>query len=229
MLRVNNISKKYSGIYALDKVSFEVQENSITGIIGPNGAGKSTLLRIITGFELADEGEIYFNGKILSSLSEKNSLFSYMPEYCELYPDYYVNDFLSFIHKITGYFDSYIFDALELENVKNKKIRHLSKGYRQRLKLYFALSNRKKVIILDEPFEGFDPIQLVRIMEVIRREKEAGKTFLITIHQLNYAEKICDDYILLNEGKVVAWGNIEALRQKYSCTSLEQIFMRALQ
>lgn len=230
MLRISNITKIYSKTTVLDKVSFEVSEKSITGIIGPNGAGKSTLLKIITGFENADKGEISFNGKSVLSFKEKMSIFSYMPEQLELYPNYYVRDLLDFIHQATKVYETGTLEVLNLQNVRHKKIKHLSKGYRQRLKLYIALCNQKQAMVLDEPFEGFDPIQLVAILELIKHQRELGRTFIISIHQLFDAEKICDHFVLLDEGRAVAVGNMENLRQKFgdSNSSLEEIFIQAL-
>jgi len=123
-----------------------------------------------------------------------------------------------------------LIDNLNLAAVENKKIRNLSKGYKQRLKLFLALSNNKPIVVLDEPFDGFDPIQLFDILELMKSENKKGRTFLISIHQLHNAEKICNYYILLNEGKVVAQGTIEQLRQKFGQvdTTLEQIFIAAL-
>jgi len=231
MLKISNITKRYFRTVALNKVSFKVSENSITGIIGPNGAGKSTLLDIISGFQNPDEGEIYFNDRPLMLFKEKRKILSYMPEHLEIYPDYYVDEFIQFINAATRHIDTDLIEILNLAKVKNKKIRYLSKGYHQRLKLFFALSNTKKIMVLDEPFDGFDPIQLIEILGFIRSENRKGRTFILSIHQLYDAEKICNHYVLLNEGKVVTQGDIQTLKQTFGedNSSLEQIFMRAIQ
>jgi len=231
MLKISNITKRYFRTVALNKVGFKVSENSITGIIGPNGAGKSTLLDIISGFQNPDEGEIYFNDRPLMLFKEKRKILSYMPEHLEIYPDYYVDEFIEFINAATRHIDMDLIEILNLKKVKNKKIRYLSKGYHQRLKLFFALSNSKKIMVLDEPFDGFDPIQLIEILEFIRSENRKGRIFILSIHQLYYAEKICNHYVLLNEGRVVTQGSIQTLKQTFGedNSSLEQIFMRAIQ
>ena len=230
MLTISNISKRYFRTVALNKVGFKVSENSITGIIGPNGAGKSTLLEIISGFQNPDAGEIYFNDQPLRLFKEKRKILSYMPERLEIYPDYYVDEFIRFINAVTGHTDPDLIEVLNLGKVKNKKVRYLSKGYHQRLKLFFALSNTKDLLVLDEPFDGFDPIQLLEILGFIRSENSRGRTFILSIHQLHDAEKICDHYVLLNEGKVVTEGSMRKLRQRFGeeGSSLEQIFMRAI-
>jgi len=124
-----------------------------------------------------------------------------------------------------------LIEILNLGKVMNKRICHLSKGFHQRLKLFFALSNRKKIIVLDEPFDGFDPIQLVDILKFIKSENQKGRTFILSIHQLHQAEKICSYYVLLNEGKVLARGTMETLKQTSGeeNSSLEEIFIKVIQ
>lgn len=230
MLHVKEISKSYAGTPSLAGVSFTVPENSITGIIGPNGAGKSTVLRIIAGFEFPDSGEILFRGTPLSGFAEIKRLVSYMPEQLEIYPDYRLNEFLDFLHKAVGRADEELLEVLNLRGVGQKKIGQLSKGYRQRIKLYFSLCNDRRIIILDEPFDGFDPIQLQDILAMIRAEHRKGRTFIISIHQLHDAEKICGHYVLLKEGRMVAEGDMSALSDRFGLEkpSLEQVFMEAL-
>ncbi len=230
MLVVNNIVKRYLKTLALNKVNFEVPEGSITGIIGPNGAGKSTLLEIISGFQNSDSGKVLFRNKPLRTFYDKKRIISYMPERLLLYPDYYVRDFINFIHKTTDYRDRNLIKIFCLEKVMDKKIAHLSKGFHQRLKLFFALSNKKQIVILDEPFDGFDPIQLIDVLDFIKMENRKGRTFILSIHQLHQAEKICTHYILLNEGNVLANGDMNVLKKKFNDDnlSLEEIFIKAI-
>ena len=230
MFQISNITKRYFKTTVLSKVNFAISAGDITGIIGPNGAGKSTLLDIIAGFRNPDEGEIYFNDRPLMRFKDKTKVISYMPEHLTVYPDYYVGDFIRFIHKVTQHVDMNLIDILKLEKVKYKKIAYLSKGYHQKLKLFFALSNTKKIVILDEPFDGFDPVQLINILEFIRSENRQGRTFILSMHQLYNAEKICNNYLLLNEGKVLTHGSMATLQQAFGngSSSLEQIFMRAI-
>ncbi len=230
MLRVEKVSKSYRGELVLDNVSFEVPEGTIAGIIGPNGAGKSTVLKIITGFESPDAGAVHFRGKEINSFRERMLLISYMPEYVEIYPDYRVCEFIEFIHRATGYRNAELLAMLNFGSVAAKKIKNLSKGFKQRLKLFVALSNTRSFLVLDEPFDGFDPIQLLEILKLIEKENHKGRTFLLSIHQLGDAEKICDHYILLNEGKVIAQGTIERLKKDLGIDdgTLEDVFMAAL-
>ena len=231
MLQVKEIQKYYNRIAVLSNIHFDIHSGSITGIIGPNGAGKSTLLKILTGFEKADTGTISYKGKILESQKQKVSIFSYMPEHLDIYPDFSVNEYIQFIEGTTGCITPKLSATLKLNKVRNKKIKNISKGYRQRLKLFTALANSKSIAVLDEPFDGFDPIQLREILTLIKSEKDNGRTFILSIHQMSDAEKICDNFILLNEGRIVAAGTLKQLSEQFETEtdSLEEIFVKALQ
>jgi len=229
MLKISEITKRYSGNIALELNRFEVSSGAILGIIGPNGAGKSTLLDIITGFMEPDRGRVVFRDRELRSFDEKKQIFSYMPENVTIYPDFYVGEFIEFVHSMAGGLTAEFADALNLKKESHKKIVALSKGYHQRLKLLFALANTKEIVVLDEPFDGFDPIQLMDILELIKEENRKGRTFILSIHQLYDAEKICSHYVLLDEGRMVAEGSAEKLKQLYGkASNLEEIFVRAL-
>ncbi len=230
MLKISQISKHYAGRKALQSISFTVKPGAILGIIGPNGAGKTTLLDIITGFQTPDSGKIIFQDHLLNSFAEKKQHILYMPEQLEIYPAMLVTEFLDFINKMTGNQATELLSALQLERVKKQPIGTLSKCYKQRLKLFFALSIPKRIIVLDEPFDGFDPIQLLEILELLKAANQAGKTFILSIHQLYDAEKICSDFVLLDEGQLIVDGSLQALRTRFGKddSSLEEIFMEAL-
>ncbi len=226
MIKVVGVSKEYSGVSVLNKIDLIIPDKKISGIIGPNGAGKSTLIKIISGFETQDSGEIFFNNLKVDEFYEKKRYISYMPEYMILYPDLYVKEFIYYFHNVMRFSNDKLIKMLNLKNVFNKRIKHLSKGWHQRLKLYTALSNEKPYVILDEPFEGFDPIQMNDIMKLF----DVEKTFILSIHQLSQAQKICDYFILLDNGILIASGGMEELKNRFSCESdsLEDIFIKAL-
>ena len=231
MFEVKHVSKSYGPVPSLHAVSFVLHPGSITGIIGPNGAGKSTLLKIMSGFEIPDAGQVIFNGMPLSSFTMIKQHVAFMPEQLEIYPDYTAGSFLDFLHRATGKEDSDLLQQLGLLEVRHKQIKHLSKGYRQRVKLYFALCNNRQIVLLDEPFDGFDPIQLRDIFKIIQSEQNKGRTFVVSIHQLQDAERICTDFLLMKEGSLIAEGSMSSLTEKYGLTapSLEDVFMEALQ
>ena len=146
-----------------------------------------------------------------------------MPEDIKLYPTLTTEEFINFVGT-----EEQLIEKLTIYKMWRKKIKELSKGYTQRLKIYSALFPKRKIVLLDEPFEGFDPLQLQNISEIIRNEEERGRTFIISAHQLNYAQEICNYFILLKDGKVVDIGTFEKLKKKYNKDFLEKIFIEAL-
>ncbi len=231
MIKLNNISKSYSDNIVLKDISINIPDKAITGIIGPNGAGKSTLLKIISGFEFQDSGDVHiYDTKMENFHQRKNHIF-YMPENMSIYPEYFVNDFLSFYHSCMHSKDDNLFTILSLKTVLNKKIKHLSKGWHQRLKLYTVLCNKSPIIILDEPFDGFDPLQMKDIINLFKSQNSQGRSFILSIHQLSEAQKICDYFILIDQGTIVAEGTFNELNDYCLCrtNSLEEIFLKALE
>lgn len=244
MLVLRNISKHYSEHNVLNEISLTIPEKSITGIIGPNGAGKSTLIRIIAGFEFPDSGTVCINKNQIQGFKQTKKIISYMPEYMQIYPEYFVDEFLAFYHSSVNRFYGQaghransqpghrdLLMMLSLETVYGKKIKHLSKGWHQRLKLYTALCNNKPIVILDEPFDGFDPLQLRDIINIFKSQNSNGRSFIMSIHQLAYAEKICDYFIFINAGDIIAEGSLDMLEKRFptETKSLEEIFLKALE
>ncbi len=229
MIRLKRVNKIYSGQRVLENITMEVPEGLISCVIGPNGAGKSTLIKIITGFEFPEEGEVYYGKVKIRNFKDVKHIMSYMPESMVLYPDYFVGEFLEFLYSATGSFDGDLMEALSLRDIFDKRIRELSKGWSQRLKLYTALSSGKPLAVLDEPFEGFDPLQMRAIAGILRAQNERGRTFLLSIHQLSYAQKISDYYFFLDRGRLIAEGTLEELSERFDVPQqdLEEIFMRA--
>ncbi len=228
MVEVRDLTKYYSDVRIINRLYFTIPQNSVSGIIGPNGAGKSTLIKIISGFENQTSGDVLINNKIVNDFDDKKKYISYMPEFMLLYPDYFVKEFLDFFHKQINYKDDELMDFLGLKSVFDKKISHLSKGWHQRLKLYTSLAMNRDIIILDEPFDGFDPLQMNDILKIFDLKKD--KTFILSIHQLSQAQKICDYFVLLDNGNLISYGSIEELKEKFNCSSdlLEDIFIKAL-
>ncbi len=231
MIKLQNVTKRYHHNLVLDNITFELPKGSITGILGPNGAGKSTLIKIITGFEYPDSGKVFIKEKENKNFEYLKKYIYYLPEKMVLYPDYFVGEFLSIFNKISKSNDNFLLETLELKEVLNKKIKNLSKGWHQRLKLYVALSQKRKIAILDEPFDGFDPLQMRKIIKIINLQNNNGKTFVITTHQLSYAQKICNYFIFLDKGKLIESGTIKYLLEKYALRTndLEEIMIKAIE
>ena len=228
-LILKNISKKYNKDFVIESLSLELEEGVIAGIVGPNGAGKSTLLKIISGFLQPESGEVFYFGERKGFYQIMDEI-SFLPEKLELYNDFYVSEIACFFGKSDLIKQNSLFATLGLNSVANKKVKHLSKGYKQRLKLFVALSDNKRIVLLDEPFDGFDPIQLKEMIKLVKEENKRGKTFVLSLHHLYHAEKICNYFVLLKEGKVISEGSLEEFRQKWKDNSLtlEGIFEREL-
>lgn len=216
-VETRQITKLFGKQKALDGVSFSIKKGELVGFLGPNGAGKSTMMKIITGFLPSDSGEVTVNGqKIESKNLEIRKNIGYLPENNPLYSDLYVKEFL----EITGGF-------YKLKNIKHrvaemvaltglgdeqhKKIRALSKGYKQRVGLAQALIHDPSVLILDEPTTGLDPNQLEEIRNLIR-EISQEKTVMLSSHIMQEVEAICNRVIIINKGKIVADGGIAEIK-----------------
>ena len=222
-LEVNNVTKFYGKQKALDKISFSAKEGEIVGFLGPNGAGKSTTMKIITTYLKADEGNITVNGfDVFTEANQVKKHIGYLPEHNPLYLDMYVKEYLEFLtnlHKIEKKKITDIIQLVELQSESHKKIKELSKGYRQRVGLAAALLHDPKVLILDEPTTGLDPNQLVSIRNLI---KEIGKTktVLLSTHIMQEVEAICNRVIIINKGQIVADDDIKNLTKEKTLTEV---------
>jgi ABC-2 type transport system ATP-binding protein len=216
-IEIRQITKLFGKQKALGEVSFSIKKGELVGFLGPNGAGKSTLMKIITGFLPSDEGEVLVNGKRVESKNlEIRKNIGYLPENNPLYTDLYVKEFL----EITAGFyrlknsKQRVVDMVELTGLgdeQHKKIRALSKGYRQRVGLAQALIHDPSVLILDEPTTGLDPNQLEEIRHLIR-EISREKTVMLSSHIMQEVEAVCNRVIIINKGKIVADGGIKEIK-----------------
>lgn len=214
---VKGVTKIYGKQKALNNVSFEIGSGEVVGFLGPNGAGKSTMMKILTGYITQSEGEVSVCGiNVLNNSIESRKKIGYLPENNPLYLDMYVKEFLSFIadiHKLKNKKEK-VEEMIELTGLtpeKTKKIRQLSKGYRQRVGLAAALIHDPEVLILDEPTTGLDPNQLKDIRQLIKSIGET-KTIMLSTHIMQEVEAICDRAIIIKHGEIVADSNIEQLQ-----------------
>jgi len=222
-IEVKNISKYYGKQKALDRVSFSINSGEIVGFLGPNGAGKSTMMKIITTYLAPDEGEVIVNGfnTKIAEIAVKKSV-GYLPEHNPLYEDMYILEYLAFLAGIHKVSKNKILEVVELVGLtpeKHKKIKQLSKGYKQRIGLAGALLHNPDVLILDEPTTGLDPNQLIDIRNLI---KEIGKTktVLFSTHIMQEVEAVCDRVIIINKGKLVVDSEILELTKNKSLTEV---------
>ncbi len=214
---VKGVTKIYGKQKALNNVSFEIGTGEVVGFLGPNGAGKSTMMKILTGYITQSEGEVSVCGiNVLNNSIESRKKIGYLPEHNPLYLDMYVKEFLSFIadiHKLKNKKEK-VEEMIELTGLtpeKTKKIRQLSKGYRQRVGLAAALIHDPEVLILDEPTTGLDPNQLKDIRQLIKSIGQT-KTIMLSTHIMQEVEAICDRAIIIKQGEIVADNKIEQLQ-----------------
>ncbi len=205
---IKNLSKTYNQQIALDSISLNIKKGEIVGLLGPNGAGKSTLMKIITCYVESTSGEVIINNKNIHEDHKKiKSEIGYLSENNPLYTYMYVKEYLEFsakMHNVSNIkkkIDEVILKT-HITNEKHKKIKQLSKGYKQRVGLAAALIHDPKILILDEPTTGLDPNQLEDIRKLIK-EIGINKTVLFSTHILNEVEKICDRVIVINKGNII--------------------------
>jgi ABC-2 type transport system ATP-binding protein len=230
MLEVRNLSKSYGSFRALNDISINVPASAkIVGIIGPNGAGKTTLLEAMAGLLPVDSGQVTCNGSLVAPNARNRTLFYFsdtaLPDY-----DRTVGEtirFYSALYKIEAQALERVMAELEMKPLLGKRLFHLSKGFKKRVLLALAWLVPHPLVILDEPFDGLDFKQTKRIIDLFQARKSEKKTFILSIHQLADAERVCDYFILLNQGRVLSQGTQEQVlrRGASSAATLEEVFL----
>ncbi len=218
MIEVKNLTKKYGHYTAVDNISFTVNDGEIVGFLGPNGAGKTTTMNMMTGYISSTEGTVVINGfDILEEPEKAKKQIGYLPDVPPLYGDMRVLEFLDFVCDIKGVAKAErkemieeITETVRIADVKNRIIKNLSKGYRQRVGLAQALVGFPDVLILDEPTVGLDPRQIIEMREVIKNLGERH-TIILSSHILSEVSAVCDRVIIINEGKIAAGDTAESL------------------
>ena len=231
MIEVKNLTKRYGTHIAVNNISFRVDEGEIVGFLGPNGAGKTTTMNIITGYISATSGDVAVNGfDIVDEPEKAKQHIGYMPDNPPLYLDMLVTEYLSFVCDIKGVRErnkkriiSEIIETVRLQEVQNRLIKNLSKGYKQRVGLAQALISNPKVIILDEPTVGLDPKQIIEMRDVIKDLKNKH-TVILSSHILSEVSMICDRVMIINRGNIVASDSPEKLSA--NLTSGHQMLVR---
>ncbi len=220
LFSAHDVSKQYANHKALDKVSINVPDSHIFGLLGPNGAGKTTLIRIINQIIAPDEGELIFMGRKL----EPNdiALIGYLPEERGLYKKMTVGEQSLYLAQLKGLSHheaqkrlNYWFDKFEIKGWWNKKIEELSKGMQQKIQFLVTIIHEPKLLIFDEPFSGFDPINANLLKEEILSQKEKGATIIFSTHNMASVEELCDDIALIDQSKVVLSGAVRSIKKTY--------------
>lgn len=217
MLEVQNVQKSFFRNEALNDVSFSVRRGEIFGLLGPNGAGKTTLIRIINRIIEPDDGSVRFDGKLM--VSSDLSRIGYLPEERGLFKDMTVEKHALFLGKLRGLNKQdlqtkidFWFDAFQINDWRKKKIEQLSKGMAQKVQFICAVLHEPDLLILDEPFSGFDPVNVELIKNELIKMRADGRTIIISTHNMRSVEEICDRAVLIHNSKKIAEGSISELQ-----------------
>lgn len=233
MIEVKDLVKRYSKNTAVDHLNFHVQKGQIYGFLGPNGAGKSTTMNMMTGYLAPTEGQILINGyDVAEEPMEARKCIGYLPEIPPLYPDMTVPEYLRFAAELKQLPKNErsteierVMDETRIKDMENRLIRHLSKGYKQRVGLAQALLGDPEVLILDEPMVGLDPKQIIEIRELIRRLGQKH-TVILSSHILSEISSICDHVLIISNGKLVASDTPENLGSYMKHTDAMELQVR---
>lgn len=218
ILKIENVTKRFSEVVALDNVSLEVEQGSILGLLGPNGAGKTTLLRIINGLLTIDSGSVRILGKDVSLATSGH--IGYMPEERGLYDNMSIENQIMFFGLLKGGNEARMKEVmaeyLELFNLsgnEKRKVKELSKGNQQKVQIISTLVHEPELVILDEPFSGFDPINGMLLQELIDRLHERGTTIILSSHNMHAVERMCSHIALVNHGHILVNGRLEDIKE----------------
>lgn len=226
ILQVNSVTKKFGDFTALDKVSLDVPENSIFGLLGPNGAGKTTLIRIINQITGPDEGEVIFDGKPLHS--DHISMIGYLPEERGLYKKMKVGEQALYLAQLKGlsHHEARLrlkkwFIKFEIQDWWDKKVEELSKGMQQKIQFVVTVVHEPKLLIFDEPFSGFDPINVNLLRDEILELRKNGSTIIFSTHNMASVEELCDNIALINKSEKILDGPVKDIKRKYFTNSYQ--------
>ena len=221
ILEVKNVYKQYANHLALNDVSINVPQGSIFGLLGPNGAGKTTLIRIINSITAPDKGEVLLNGKPLTIKDTAN--IGYLPEERGLYKKMKVGEQALYLCQLKGLSKNealkrlkYWFEKFEIETWWNKKVEELSKGMAQKVQFITTVLHEPELLIFDEPFSGFDPVNTELLKKEILELKQNGATVIFSTHNMDSVERLCENIALINKSQVVLSGTIDDIRKNFS-------------
>ena len=220
ILSIQNVVKTYGDYKAVNNVSLDVQKGSVFGMLGPNGAGKTSLIRMITTITAPDSGTIFLDGQKLHSRSPEQ--IGYMPEERGLYKKMKVGEQLLYLAQLKGLTKAQAqqeidqwFEKFDIKDWWDKKVEDLSKGMQQKIQFIATVLHKPKLLILDEPFTGLDPINTTLIKEEIGQLNAGGTSIIFSTHRMEQVEEMCDHIVLINKGKNVLYGEVQAIKNQY--------------
>ena len=220
IIQVQNLVKRYGDVVAVDHLSFEVERGETFGMMGPNGAGKTTTIRVIMDILQPDEGTVRVLGQ---PPGQANARVGYLPEERGLYRNLKVLDNLVYLAELKGVprpaareRATRLLERIQLEEWASRKVRDLSQGMQQRLQFVASLVHDPEVLFLDEPFQGLDPVNVERIKDFMAELHQEGKTVILSTHQMNLVEALCDRILLINRGQAVLYGRLAEIKRQYA-------------
>ena len=226
IIEVRNVTKRYHGHTALENVTMTVKEGSVFGLLGPNGAGKTSLIRIINQITGPDEGQVLFRGETLQP--KHTAMIGYLPEERGLYKKMEVGEQALYLARLKGLSRKdaltklkYWFEKFEIQDWWKKKVEELSKGMAQKVQFIVTVLHEPPLLILDEPFSGFDPINANLIKNEILELQKKGSTIVFSTHNMSSVEEMCDHIALINKSKVVLEGNVNEIRKQFRSMTYE--------
>ena len=233
LIQCKNVSKSFGEKVALDKVSVDIPEGKIFGLLGPNGAGKTTLIRIINRITIPNGGEVLFDGRPITQ--DDVEKIGYLPEERGLYRKMKVGEQAMYFAQLKGMSSREAAQELKkwfvrfgIESWWNKKVEELSKGMAQKVQFITTVVHKPSLLILDEPFSGFDPVNAQVIREEILRLKAEGATIILSTHNMESVEELCDNIALINKSRVVITGGVDEIRHQYGNNNVELIYTGSL-
>ena len=234
IIEIKNVSKRFGEKVALDNVSLDIPEGRIFGLLGPNGAGKTTTIRIINRITIPNSGEVLFKGRPITQADVAK--IGYMPEERGLYRKMKVGEQAMYLAQLKGMSSSAAMKELKewfirfgIQDWWGKKVEELSKGMAQKLQFITTVVHKPSLLILDEPFSGFDPVNADLIRQEVLRLRDEGATIILSTHNMESVEELCDDIALFNKSHVVLTGGVEDIRRKYGNNNIEVVYTEGLE
>jgi ABC-2 type transport system ATP-binding protein len=219
-LNITNVVKRFGDHAANDHLSMSVEKGRIFGLLGPNGAGKTTLIRMITNIIMPDEGELLLDGLPVDAVQQ--NLIGYLPEERGLYKKLKVADQMTYFGQLKGLTSAeamkrglWWLHRMDANGWETRKVQELSKGMQQKVQFITTILHEPSLLILDEPFSGLDPVNADLLISVIKELQSRGTTVILSTHQMDQVEKLCDDIVLINKGKVVLGGSVRAVKAEH--------------
>lgn len=223
MIEFNNIHKRFGKLTVLDGLDLNIKKGGIFAILGPNGSGKTTLIKCLLGMVIPNKGDIRFEGKSVLNKWEYRDNLNYLPQIANFPPNLSVIELINMVKNLRpkSSNEAALIKLFGLKSFLNKKLGNLSGGTKQKVNIVLTFMFNSDLIILDEPTTGLDPIALIHLKELIRKEKENGKTILITTHIMSVVEELADEIVFLLDGKIYFKGSINALKKQTDNENLE--------